>query len=101
MPASFWVSQAFFGKNLLHTLIGKEIELPAAVWQRLGVAWIAFFGLMGLVNLYVAYSFSTSTWASFKAFGLTGLLLLFALGQGLYLSRHMKPEDAESKSVQQ
>ena len=98
MGLSFWVSQAIFRKNLLHTLIGEQLELPAKVWQRLNFAWIAFFALMGLLNLYVAYSFSTSTWASFKAFGATGLMLVFMLGQGLYLSRHIKPEaDAASE----
>jgi intracellular septation protein len=92
MGLSFWVSQVFFRKNLLQTLIGEQLELPAKVWQRLNFAWIAFFGLMGLLNLYVAYSYTTSTWASFKAFGATGLMLVFMLAQGVYLSRHLKPE---------
>jgi intracellular septation protein len=92
MGLSFWISQTVFHKNLLQTLIGEQLELPAKAWQRLNFAWIAFFGLMGLLNLYVAYSFSTSTWASFKAFGATGLMLAFMVGQGFYLTRHMKPE---------
>ena len=92
MGLTFWVSQTLFRKNLLQSLIGDQLELPAAVWQRLNFAWIGFFALMGLLNLYVAYSFSTSTWATFKAFGATGLMLVFMLAQGLYLSRHMKPE---------
>ncbi len=95
MGLSFWVSQAFFRKNLLQTLIGEQLELPAKVWRRLNFAWIGFFALMGLLNLYVAYSFSTSTWASFKAFGATGLMLVFMVVQGVYLSRHIKP-DAEA-----
>ena len=92
MGLSFWISQTIFRKNLLQTLVGEQLDLPARAWQRLNVAWIAFFGLMGLLNLYVAYSFSTSTWASFKAFGATGLMLAFMLAQGLYMSRHIKPE---------
>ncbi|HEX7441063.1 MAG TPA: septation protein A [Caldimonas sp.] len=91
MGLAFWLSQAIFRKNLLQTLIGEQLELPASVWQRLNFAWVAFFGLMGLLNLYVAYSYSTSTWASFKAFGATGLMLVFVLVQGFYLSRHLKP----------
>ena len=99
MGASFWISQTFFHKNLLQALIGEQLELPAGVWQRLNFAWIAFFALMGLLNLYVAYSFSTSTWVNFKLFGGIGLMLLFTLGQGVYLSRHIKPEPAkEAKS---
>ena len=92
MGLSFSVSQTFFHKNLLQTMMGQQIELPAKVWQRLNIAWVAFFALMGLLNLYVAYTFSTSTWASFKAFGATGLMVVFMLAQGIYLSRHIKPE---------
>jgi intracellular septation protein len=94
MGLSFWVSQTIFRKNLLQTLIGEQLDLPAGVWQRLNVAWIAFFAFMGLLNLYVAYSFSTSTWFTFKAFGATALMLVFMLVQGFYLSRHLKPETA-------
>jgi len=92
MGLAFWVSKAVFGKNLLQTMLGDKVQLPAGVWQRLNFAWIAFFGLMGLLNLYVAYSFSTSTWATFKAFGAPGLMLLFTVGQVFYLSPHMKEE---------
>ena len=99
MGLAFWISQTFFRKNLLQTMMGQQLELPAPVWQRLNVAWIAFFALMGLLNLYVAYSFSTSTWASFKAFGATGLMLVFMLAQGVYLSRHIKPEHNAAPSA--
>ena len=91
MALGFWVSHTIFHKNLLQTLIGEQLDLPASVWQRLNFAWVAFFGLMGILNLYVAYSYSTSVWASFKAFGATGLMLVFMLAQGFYLSRHLKP----------
>ncbi len=93
MGAAFWISSAFFGKNLLRTLMGSQLELPDPVWQRLNIAWIAFFTLMGLLNLYVAYSFATSTWVNFKLFGALGLMVLFMLGQGVYLSRHLKNEE--------
>ncbi len=98
MAVAFWVSQAFFGKSLPQKLMGGEIDLPAIVWRRLGFAWIAFFVFMGLANIYVAYAFSLSTWASFKVFGLTALLLVFALAQGIYVARHMKPDAEEAKA---
>ena len=93
MGLAFWISQAVFRKNLLQALMGEQLELPAAVWQRLNFAWIAFFGMMGLLNLYVAYSFSTAAWVNFKLFGGLGLMLLFTLAQGVYLSRHIKPAE--------
>lgn len=93
MALVFWASQAFFGKNLIQKMLGAELALPAFVWQRLNRAWVLFFGALGVVNLYVAYSYSTSTWADFKVFGVTGLILLFTLGQGIYMSRHLPDAD--------
>ena len=94
MGSSFWISQTFLKKNLLQVLMGGQISLPAPVWQRLNFAWIAFFGLMGLLNIYVAYSFPTDVWVNFKLFGGLGLMLVFMIGQGFYLSRHLKDEEA-------
>ncbi|MBC7715895.1 MAG: septation protein A [Pseudorhodobacter sp.] len=94
MGLSFWISQTFFRKNLLQAMMGEQLQLPSGVWQRLNFAWIAFFALMGLLNLYVAYTYDTATWVNFKLFGGMGLMLVFTLAQGVYLTRHMKPEEA-------
>ncbi len=93
MALGLWVSQVFFGKNLLQTLVGAQLDLPREVWRKLNFAWIAFFVLMGVLNLYVAHYYSTSTWATFKVFGLTGLMLVFMVAQGFYISRYLKDED--------
>lgn len=98
MGLAFWVSQTFFRKNLLQAMMGAQLELPSGVWQRLNFAWIAFFALMGLLNLYVAYSFDTATWVNFKLFGGMGLMLLFTLAQGVYLTRHLKPESPDGNA---
>jgi intracellular septation protein len=102
MGLALWVSQAFFKKNLLQSMIGGELQLPPSVWQRLNFAWVAFFGLMGLLNLYVAYSYSTSTWATFKVFGVYGLMIAFTVAQVIYLSRYLKdaPESAPATDKQ-
>ncbi|HEY9108290.1 MAG TPA: septation protein A [Roseateles sp.] len=97
MALTFWGSQTLFRKNLIQTMLGSELSLPAPVWTALNRAWIVFFGCMGVLNLIVAYNFSESTWVSFKAYGSTGLLLLFTLAQGLYMSKHL-PEQEESGS---
>jgi intracellular septation protein len=69
----------------------QEYIVPDFVWLRLNLAWILFFTAMGGLNLFVAFRFSTDIWVDFKLFGGMGLLFLFALGQGLYLSRHLRP----------
>lgn len=95
MGAAFWIS-SLLGKNLLRLLLGEQLVLPDVVWQRLNVAWVGFFGLMGLLNIWVAYTFSTEAWVNFKLFGGVGLMLLFTLAQGLYLSRHIKDDAADT-----
>ena len=92
MSLAFLLSPVIAGKNLLRSMLGGQIELPGFAWQRLNWAWAGFFAFMGVLNLWVAYTFSTSTWATFKAFGGMGLMLVFMVGQGFYMHRHMKPE---------
>jgi intracellular septation protein len=84
------ISQTFMGKNLIRLMMEKQISLPDAVWQRLNLAWAGFFSVMGLINLYVAYTFSTATWVNFKLFGFTGLMFAFVIAQSLFLSKYMK-----------
>ena len=99
MALAFWVSQTFLGKNLLQTLMGSQLTLPAPVWKRLGLAWAAFFAVMGGLNLYVAYHFDTQTWVNFKLFGGMGLMLAFTLAQGIYLSKHIQAEDTAANDA--
>ena len=82
----------------MRLLLGEQLELPEQVWQRLNLAWVAFFAAMGVLNLWVAYTFSTDTWVNFKLFGSIGLMLVFTVAQGLYLSRHMPDEAAPARS---
>jgi len=97
----FWISQTFFHKNLLQAMMGKQIELPDPIWQRLNFIWVAFFVLLGLLNIYVAYSYPTSVWVDFKVFGVTGIMFLFIVAQGVYLMRHVQPteEPASTKDT--
>ena len=94
MGAAFLVAELVWKKSLLKLMIGEQLALPTAVWRNLSWAWAAFFAVMGALNLWVAYTFSTDTWVNFKLFGGIGLMLLFSLAQGLYISRHLPPEEA-------
>lgn len=88
--AALLISRAFFRKNLIRTVMEKQISLPEVVWDRLNLSWIGFFTAMGLINLYVAYSFSTNAWVNFKLFGGMGLMFAFVIAQSVFLSKHIK-----------
>lgn len=96
---SLFVSARFFGKNLITAMLAKQMELPEYLWIRLNHAWIGFFAVMGVLNLYVAFNFSTDTWVSFKLFGGMGLMIAFIVAQGMVLARYL-PDEKESSSPQ-
>jgi intracellular septation protein len=87
-------AQALFKRNLLRSLIGQQVELPESAWSSLIWAWSGFFAAMGVLNLFVAYHFSTEAWVNFKVFGGIGLMFLFVLAQGFYLARHSPQKDS-------
>ena len=74
------------------------MKLPDAIWAQLNWAWAAFFTAMGVLNLWVAEHFDTDTWVSFKLFGGLGLMLVFVLLQGVYLSKYIKEEDKSEEA---
>ena len=92
MGLAFWLSPLLLGKNLLRALLGEQFQAPAFVWRNLNFAWIAFFSLMGIVNLWVAFSFSLDTWVSYKLFGGLGLFMIFSVAQAFYLVRYAKED---------
>lgn len=94
MGAALVVGQLFFRKNLIRSLMGGQMELPEAAWRTMNWSWTGFFLVMGVVNLWVAYTFSTDAWVNFKLFGGIGLMAVFVIGQALYLSRYMKEPEA-------
>lgn len=86
------VSRYGFAKNLIKTMLAKELQAPDAIWDKLNLAWVGFFALCGLLNLYIAFNLSQEVWVNFKVFGLLGLTFVFTLLSGLYLYRHLPAE---------
>lgn len=94
MGGALLVGQLFFRKNLLKSLMGAQMQLPEPAWRVMNWSWAAFFTVMGLLNLWVAFHFDTDTWVNFKLFGGLGLMAVFVVAQALYLSRYMKADEA-------
>ena len=85
-----FISSQFFGKrNLIQRLMDNKVQLPQFAWNRLNISWAIFFIILGFVNLYVVYHFSTDTWVNFKLFGTLGLMVLFVILQSVYMSRYI------------
>ena len=90
----------FIGNTLLiKRVMGHALTLPDAVWTRLNLAWIAFFVFCGAANLFVAFTFQ-SIWVDFKVFGSLGMTVLFLVGQGIYLTRHLHDSDTPTSKTE-
>ncbi len=81
-------------KNILHLMLGSQLDLPASVWGRLNLAWIAYCFFMSALNAYVAAFYSTETWVNFKLWGYA-FPLIFLVGQGFYIARHLKSDETK------
>ena len=92
MGGALLIGQLVFGKNGIRSLMGAQMTLPDPVWRTLNYSWVGFFALMGVLNLWVAFSFPTATWVNFKLFGGMGLMLAFVLGQAILLNKYIKAE---------
>lgn len=84
-----FISKTFFHKNLIRSLLHEKITLPVQVWKRLNYLWSAFFFVLGFVNLYVAFNYSTDTWVDFKLFGFSAMMITFVIGQGFWLMKYL------------
>ena len=94
--AVFLGSQFIGKRTIIERIMGANVDLPSVIWTRLNIAWSLFFFFAGALNRFVAYQFSVDIWVDFKLFGMLGLTLVFIIAQGVYLSKHIKPDDKES-----
>jgi intracellular septation protein len=89
-------TERLMGRNLVRQMMGAQLPIPEALWVRVNALVALFFVGMGVLNLWVAYSFSQDTWVKFKLFGGIGLMFVFFLGLGLWLSRHVEDQPEEN-----
>lgn len=96
----FWVfsivllgSQLFTSRPLIQRMMTNMLqdkgEIPTKVWQILNIVWAVFFVILGAVNLYIAYHYSSDAWVNFKFYGITAALLGLSIVQAIYLTRYM------------
>ncbi|MHB8551766.1 MAG: septation protein A [Acidiferrobacterales bacterium] len=101
--AVFLGSQMFGRRTAAEHLLDKQVSMPAKVWKVYNLSWALFFLLMGCLNLYFAFFYGLQnskavrleTWVDMKVWGSLGLTFVFALGQVLFLSKHMDQPQIE------
>lgn len=97
----FLASQYIGKKNLIQRMLDNNINIPSAIWRRLNFSWVIFFSLLGFVNIYIIYHYSTDTWVNFKLIGIMGLTIAFILLQAIYLVKYIRDEPENEKHSEQ
>jgi intracellular septation protein len=81
----------------MRSLLHEKMTLPDPVWFYLNLSWSAFFAVLGIVNLYVAFNYTTDQWVNFKLFGATGMMIVFILVQASMLSKYIEEDKKEGQ----
>lgn len=89
------------GKSYLAYVMEELMPLEEKGWMILTRRFAMFFAFLAVANEYVWRNFETSSWVTFKTFGLPVLLFAFLIGQsGLLITydpRHRSSEDDDKK----
>lgn len=87
---AFFLSR-FIGsrKTLVERMMSQALTVPSEIWKKANTMWVTFFISVGILNLLVAYNFSSETWVNFKLFGMMGLTFAFVIAQVVYLQQHV------------
>lgn len=103
------LGSALLNKSVIKAMMGKQMSMPDAIWQKLTIAWGLFFLAMGFLNIYIAFYYQLElpekerfdTWINFKVFWVLGLTLAFSVLQMVFISKHIDPESLEKKDEEQ
>ncbi len=98
---SYWIGERTLTERLLTAALQGQVQVSQSVWRRLNAAWVAFYALLGGLNLVLAYYASERVWVNFKVFGLTILTFLFVGLQVVWLGRRAEAEGTGSPQVQE
>lgn len=90
-------SQYIGKKPLIQRMMDQAINVPKNIWRQINLVWGLFFLFVGVVNIYIAYTYSEETWVNFKLFGVLGLTFVFMIAQGIYLAKHAILDEQETK----
>jgi len=99
--ASFWIGRQTLVQRLIGAALGGEDgRVPGATWKRLNALWIAFYLVLGALNLLVAFNASERAWVNFKVFGLTAITLVFVTVQVIWLTRRYPAAESGEPTTQ-
>lgn len=89
---SQFIGERPLAQRMMTSVSQDGLDLPDRVWRQLNLAWVLFFIVAGIANIYVAYNYEEATWVNFKLFGLLGITFVFLVLQSLWMSQYLDEE---------
>jgi intracellular septation protein len=83
---SQWIGKAPLAQRMMQPALAEGAHIGRSDWLRVNGLWVICYVLLGAANLWVAYNASERFWVNFKVFGLTAILMAFAVLQALWLN---------------
>lgn len=91
---SLWIGERTLAERLLGPALaegfGTRLRIEARLWRRLNLLWVAFYALLGALNVVVLEYLSERAWAALKLVDVV-LVLLFVGAQVLWLAARAAP----------
>lgn len=88
--AALLLGGLYFKRLFIKDMMGEFLPLPEEVWRTLTIRWALFFIAMAILNVIIWQMFSESVWVTFKAFGLLGCTVVFALLNAPLMAKYIK-----------
>lgn len=98
---SFWIGERTLTERLMSAAMQDQLQVPKSAWRKLNGVWVVFYGVLGGLNLVLAYYASERVWVNFKVFGLTILTLVFVGAQVLWLTRQAEAAQEDAPRLQE
>ena len=101
----YWaLSIIFIGSILLdkgslsQRMLSEQIAITEDKWAIVDKMVIIFFLLLGGLNIYIAYSYSTEVWVNFKLFGTLAITLLFCIAVSFYMAKYAQTIESQDEN---
>jgi intracellular septation protein len=97
---SMWIGERTLTERLLGATLaegfGSRLTIAPALWRRLNLLWVAFYALLGALNIVVLERMSERAWAALKLVDVV-LMLIFVGAQVGWLAT--RATDAAASAV--
>ena len=91
------IISVLLNKPLLKLAMQNVFNLTQSGWNKFTLAWAGYFIVMAGLQYYFAFYTSEQTWINFKTYGWLPVMLIFMIGQFVFLKNHLNPELTQNK----